>query len=132
MTTDAKKPQCADCGLELTEQTEDQFVGRPGDFAHSAWACAPRVLAAVRVAGFRVGPDPDGRPTLRCVSCGGDSGRHRAGCERAAGRAVLQQVREAVEALEREELDPNNDCGDVGDTQEKTAAALRAVMEEFG
>ena len=37
---------------------------------------------AIDDAGFRVGPDITGRPTLWCKTCGRDSGLHHAHCKK--------------------------------------------------
>lgn len=39
---------CPNCGLPINEQTQNQFVGDPGDFAHNSWRCLPRVLAELQ------------------------------------------------------------------------------------
>ena len=56
--------------------------------------------------------------------------------ERKRSRSVsfdtVHKVYVAIHACEREDADPHNDFGDVGDTLEKCKEALRAVVQEVG
>jgi hypothetical protein len=50
--------------------------------------------------------------------------------ERARLRGAVNQAREAIAACEREDADPCNDYGDVGETLEECEAALRRFVAE--
>lgn len=41
--------KCPDCGQEVSPATQAEFVGRPDDFAHSSWACVPRMREIMRL-----------------------------------------------------------------------------------